>query len=68
MTNAMINKAKNAIEEAKERCSFAYEAGFRHCGMNYRMYKDAQSGAWKVFRCSETDIHDIEIGEIEYND
>lgn len=36
MTNAMINKAKNAIEEAKERCSFAYEAGFKHYGKNYR--------------------------------
>ena len=68
MTNAMINKAKNAIEEAKERCSFAYEAGFRHCGKNYRMQKDTKSDTWKVFRCSETDIHDIEIGEIKYND
>lgn len=68
MTNAMINKAKNAIEEAKESCSFAYEAGFRHYGQNYRMHKDTETGTWKVFRCSETDIYDIEIGEIEYND
>lgn len=63
MTNAMINKAKKAIKEAKERCSFAYEAGFNHYGQNYRMMKD-DSSTWKVFRCSETDIHDTFIGEI----
>lgn len=68
MTNAMIKKAKNAIEEAKERCSFAYEAGFRHCGQNYRMHKGTESGTWKVFRCSETDIHDTLVGEISEDD
>lgn len=67
MTTAMINKAKNAIKEAKERCEFAYEAGFSHYGQNYRMHKtviEENSNIWKVFRCSETDIHDTFIGEI----
>lgn len=64
MTNAMINKAKKAIEEAKERCSFAYETGFQHYGQNYRMVKDDNSSTWKVMRCSETDIYDTIIGEI----
>lgn len=64
MTNAMINKAKKAIEEAKERCSFAYETVFRHYGYNYRIIKDTDSSTWKVFRCSEADIHDAFIGEI----
>ena len=64
MTNAMINKAKKAIKEAKERCSFAYETGFRHYGYNYRIIKDTDSSSWKIFRHSETDIHDTFIGEI----
>ena len=64
MTNAMINKAKKAIKEAKERCSWEYEAGFRHYGHNYRMVKDDNSSTWKIIRCSETDIYDTIIGEI----
>lgn len=64
MTNAMINKAKKAIEEAMVECSFAYEVRFKHYGQNYRMHKDTETGTWKVFRCSETDIYDTLIGEI----
>ena len=64
MTNTMITKAIKAVKEARENCSFAYEAGFRHSGCNYRMWKDTDNGVWKVFRCSETDIHDTLVGEI----
>lgn len=67
MTSALINKAKNAIEEAKERCSFAYEARFKHYGQNYRICKHTEAGTWKVFRYSETDIHDTLVGEIREN-
>lgn len=65
MTNAMITKAKKAIEEVKEMCSFADTAYFRHHGQNYRASRSCESDPWSIYRRSETDIYDTKIGEIK---